>query len=440
MTTFIAFIFVLSLLVFVHEFGHYLVAKLSGIGVLRFSLGLPPRLVGIHVGETDYCLSAIPFGGYVKLIGQDDFAQEEDESDVGPRDYRGKSTPVKIAVLVAGASMNILTAVVIFFLLFWIQGVPENSTSVGYVTPESYAEEAGIKSGDEIIAANGTRINKIEQALISLYTEDSVSLIVRTGDFERTVNITRKLGENEGFGILPYYDARIKTTLSDSPAEKAGLMAGDVITAIDDIPVDGGWYHMSEIVKNNPGSEMIFTIKRNGSDIRIPLVVGQSEEEMPDGTTKTTGKIGIAIDISTRKVGGFEAFKMAFVETKFITVHTIDFLGKLITGRMSSKLIGGPVLIAQIAGESAKSGFASLMGFAAFISINLGVLNLLPFPVLDGGHIFILLFEAVIRRKIPMRFRLAVQQAGSIILILLMIYITFNDLMRFNTFSRIFGG
>lgn len=440
MITFIAFIFVLSLLVFVHELGHYLVAKLSGIGVVRFSLGLPPRLIGIRIGETDYCISAIPFGGYVKLVGQEDFAQEIDESEIGPRDYRGKPTPVKIAVLLAGASMNILAAGVIFSLLFWTLGVPENSTRVGYVMPGSYAEDMGIKSGDEIVAFNGNKINKIEQALISLYTDDNISLTVITPTGERTVNITRKLNENEDFGILPYYDARIKGTLSGSPAEKAGLLAGDVITAIDNIPIYGGWYHMSEIVKVNPDREMIFTIKRDGSEVRIPVVAGHEEEELPDGTRRTIGKIGISIDISTRKAGGLESMKMAFVETKFITVLTLDFLGKLFTGRMSSKFIGGPVSIAQMAGESAKSGFASLMWFTAFISISIGILNLLPFPVLDGGHIFILLVETVVRRKLPMRFRLAVQQVGSIILILFMIYITFNDLMRFDIFSRIFGG
>ena len=197
---------------------------------------------------------------------------------------------------------------------------------------------------------------------------------------------------------------------------------------------------MSEIVKANPDREMIFTINRDGSEVLIPVVAGHEKEELPDGTSRTIGKIGISIDISTRKTSGLESLKMAFVETKFITVLTLDFLGKLITGRMSSKLIGGPVLIAQMVGESAKTGFASLMSFTAFISINLGILNLLPFPVLDGGHILILLIEAVIRRKVSTRIRMAVQQAGSIILILFMIYITFNDLMRIEIIARIFGG
>ena len=149
MHTFISFIFVLSLLVFVHEFGHFIVAKLSGIGVERFSIGLPPRLVGVQIGETEYCLSMIPFGGYVKMTGQDDFSYDEDEEDViGPRDYRGKPTFVKIAVLAAGSIMNLLTAVVIFSLLFLSEGVPERNSRVGFVADGTYAHELGFRPGD----------------------------------------------------------------------------------------------------------------------------------------------------------------------------------------------------------------------------------------------------------------------------------------------------
>lgn len=440
MITFLSFIFVLSLLVFVHEFGHYLIAKLSGIGVERFSIGLPPRLVGVRIGETEYCISMIPFGGYVKLIGQDDFAQEEEKGDMGPRDYRGKSVPVKIAVLFAGSLMNILTAVLIFSILFRIHGVPESSNRIGYVTPGTYAEEIGLKSGDEILALNGKEIDMLEQAHLSLYTEDSISLTVRNLSGERTVKTTRKLNENEDFGIVPYLDARVDRTVPESPAEQAGFSPGDVITAIENEFIDGGWWHMTEIIRANPDRKLMFTIERDGSEMRIPVMVEHVEEEMPDGTKKTIGRIGIYPRFSTLKMSGIESLRLALGKTKFIAVYTLDIFGKLVTGRLSSKLLGGPVLIAQMAGESAKSGFANLLFFTALLSINLGILNLLPFPVLDGGHILLLLIEAVTRRKVSTRIRMAVQQAGSIILILFMIYITFNDLMRIETIARIFGG
>ncbi|MFC1528834.1 RIP metalloprotease RseP [Candidatus Latescibacterota bacterium] len=442
MVTFIAFVFVLSMLVFVHELGHYIVAKLSGIRVERFSIGLPPRLIGIQLGETEYCISMIPFGGYVKFTGQDDFVPEKemDESTLPPEDYRSRPTPVKIAVLSAGSIMNLLTAVVIFFLLFWIMGVPEQSNRIGYITPGTYAEEIGLKTGDEIIKVDGVKINKLEQALLTLYTEGDVSLTVRNSYGERAVKITRKLEDDEDFGIQQYIEARVDRTLSDSPAEKAGLIHGDIITSIDNEEILGGWIHMSELIRTNPDREIMFSIDRDGSSLRVPIRVGHVDEEMTDGTTKTFGRIGITPLITTLEVNGFEALNMAFAETHYLIVNMFDFLGKLFTGRISTKLIGGPILIAQVAGETAKSGFASLMGFAAFISINLGVLNLLPFPVLDGGHIFILLIETAVRRKLSIRIRMALQQAGSIVLILFMIYVTFNDIMRFDTIAKLFGG
>jgi len=441
MITFLAFIFVLSLLVFVHELGHFTVAKLSGIGVERFSIGLPPRLMGVRIGETEYCLSMIPFGGYVKMTGQDDFSYDESEDDViGPEDFRGKPVPVKIAVLVAGSLMNLFTAVFIFSLLFWTEGFPEKSNRIGYVTEGTYAKELGLKPGDEIVALDGEKIEMLDQALFSLFTEDNVTLTVRDHSGERTVHVKRKLKEYEDFGVLPYYDAKIERTIEESPAETAGFMPGDIVRAIDDEFIDGGWIHMTEIIRINPDREIVFTVERNGSNIRIPVVVGHQVEQTPDGSKKTVGKVGLAIRYSTIKVGGFEAIRLAFDRTIYIAVHTLDFFVKLVTGRMSPKLLGGPVLIAQIAGESAKSGLSSLMGFTAFISINLRVLNLLPFPVLDGGHITILLIETVIRRKFSVRVRMAIQQAGSIILLLFMIYITFNDILRFDKIARLFGG
>ena len=159
MITIIAFFFVLSLLVIVHEFGHYAVAKLGGISVQRFSVGYPPRLFGIQIGETDYCISAIPFGGYVKLAGQEDFGKEE-EYDYNPKDYRVKSTPVKIAVLVAGSLMNIFTAVVIFALLFFLNGIPENTNVIGGVEPETLAYEMGLRAGDEVVKIQSKSSNK----------------------------------------------------------------------------------------------------------------------------------------------------------------------------------------------------------------------------------------------------------------------------------------
>ena len=451
MTTIISFIIVLSLLIFVHELGHYLVAKLSGIRVDRFSIGMPPRLFGIKIGETDYCISAVPIGGYVALAGQSDFDTVEDggevgsenvDGEIGSDDYRGKPVLVRMAVLFAGSFMNILTAVVIFTMLFWSFGVQEDGNRVGYVEPGSIAAEAGIAPGDRILTVNGSDVSVLDRDLISLYTDEHTTMSVEnpaTGD-TRTITVDRKLDQTETFGLMPYTDATIGQVEEDSRADEAGLESGDQILAVAGEDLSGGWYHMSSIVQKYPNEEVIFTVRRDGQTLDIPVHLGEAQMELADGSSRTIGRAGILPHVETHKVGFTEAFGLGFGETKFVAVHTVDFFVKLVTGRMSSKLLGGPVLIAQMAGERARMGISSLLSFAAFISINLGVLNLLPFPVLDGGHIFILAAETVTRRKLSFKFRMAIQQVGSIVLILFMIYVTFNDLMRIDTISKLFGG
>ncbi|MCE5250755.1 RIP metalloprotease RseP [bacterium] len=435
--TLISFLFVLSFLVVIHEFGHFAVAKLSGIGVERFSVGMPPRVLGVQIGETDYCISAIPFGGYVKLTGQSDFDEVESE-DYGDRDYRKKSVPVRMAVLVAGSIMNLLAALVIFFFVYWMTGVPQSTNRVGLVEDGTLAAQLGFKRGDEIVAVQGKKTDNFD-SLIALYTDDNVTLTVRDENGDRQILVPRKLKENEDFGISAYYDARIGSILPDSPAQKAGIRPDDVIVAIDNEPVYG-WEHMRKIIEANPDAEKTFTIRRNGETIQLPVKIGHSGEGRHHHSKVPVGRVGYTPYIPNRDVGLVESGRMAVDNTVFLITHTVDFFIKLITGRMSAKLLGGPVMIAQLAGRSAQSGFVSLLGFTAFISVNLGVLNLLPFPVLDGGHVTILFIETVVRRKLSTRARMAFQQFGSLVLLIFMLYVTFNDIMRVDTIARLFGG
>ncbi|MFC1538414.1 RIP metalloprotease RseP [Candidatus Latescibacterota bacterium] len=439
MITIIAFVFVLSFLVLVHELGHYTVAKLGGIGVERFSIGLPPRLFGVQVGETDYCISAIPFGGYVKLTGQEDFGKEDDAGDdYSPKDYRGKSKALKISVLMAGSLMNIVTAVVIFFFLFYFKGVPVDTKVIGNVETGTLAYDMGLRAGDEVLKIQGNIIERFDEILLPFYMEENASITVKSDGDTKTFTAPRKLEQNEDFGISPFYEAKIGV-LEGGPAAEAGFLDGDTVTAIDGAPISG-WYHMSKIIRQNPDTEMTFTLLRDSASIRLPVIIGHINEDQPDGTKKTVGRIGASLQYMKREVGLIESAEMAVSNTVYLAKLMLDFFGKLVTGRMSAKLLGGPVMIAQMAGETAKTGFASLLSFTAFISINLGVLNLLPFPVLDGGHIFILLIEAVTRRKVSEKMKLRLQQVGSLVLLSLMLYITFNDFMRFDAISKIFGG
>jgi regulator of sigma E protease len=215
-------------------------------------------------------------------------------------------------------------------------------------------------------------------------------------------------------------------------------MAGDVITAIDSTALLG-WYDMHRVVKVSAGKLLSFTINRNGQTLVLPVTPSREIATRPDGTKEPIGRIGVRIPSTSRKTGPGEAFNHAVGQTWFFASSTFDFFIKLVTGKMSPKLLGGPVMIAEMAGESAKTGFSTLIGFTAFISINLAVLNLLPFPVLDGGHIAIIIAETVTRRKITMKAKMAVQQAGTIVLLLLMFYVTFNDILRIETITRFFG-
>ncbi len=440
MLTLISFLFVLSLLVVVHELGHFTTAKLFGIGVERFSVGLPPRLFGKKIGETEYVVSAIPFGGYVKLTGQDDFTVLEEDTSTDPRDYRAKSAPIRIAVLVAGSLMNLVTAVVIFFILFMSEGIPETSARIGAVEPGSVAEKVGLVPGDSFISVNSKEVRRMEDVLLPLYTEKKTTFTITDASGKtREVVIARKLGEKEDFGIVPWLAPQVGSVLPGSAADKAGLLAGDTIAAIDSTRLTG-WYDIHRIVKASPGKLLTFTVIRNGDSLRVPVTPAVMSNTRPDGTKENIGRIGVRVPSVNRKAGPAESFTQAVNQTWFFAKSTLDFFVKLVTGRMSPKLLGGPVMIASMAGESAKTGFATLLGFTAFISINLGVLNLLPFPVLDGGHIAIIIAEAIVRRKISVKAKMAVQQAGTLILLLFMFYVTFNDIMRTDAIMRLFGG
>ena len=439
MLTILSFIFVLSLLIVVHELGHFTVAKIFGIGVDQFSIGLPPKLFGRKIGDTEYVVSAVPFGGYVKMVGQDDFSVAQDDG-IGPRDFRGKSAPVRIAVLFAGSLMNLVLAVVIFFLLFMVEGIPETSTRIGAVQPGSVAARLGITAGDRITGANGKKTERLEDVLLPLYTEKRTSLTIEDPRGNtREVIVHRRLGEREDFGIAPWTQAKVGSVFPGTPAEKAGLRAGDEITAIDSTAITG-WYDMNRIIRANPGKRMIFTIRRNGASLQLPITPAPAFDARRDGSREKIGRIGVAMHVDNRKAGPGETLFQSLRRTWFFTKSTLDFFVKLVTGRMSPKLLGGPVMIAEMAGESARIGFATLFGFTAFISVNLAVLNLLPLPVLDGGHIATIAVESVIRRKLSTKAKMAIQQAGMIALLLFMFYVTFNDIMRIDTITRLFGG
>ncbi len=344
------FVIVLSILIVAHEFGHFLVARLAGVKVLTFSLGFGKKLLKFKKGETEYAVSAIPLGGYVKMLGEsaEDVVTEEDAS----RSYSNKPPLVRILIAFSGPFFNILLALAVFFVIFL----------TGYPVPTTSTEIGQVMTGE--------------------------------------------------------------------PAYDAGLKPGDVVTRINDREVHK-WTELQKIVGSSDFHPLKFEIDRQGRSIVVWITPKLRDEKNVFG--EIVGKmklIGVAPASEIKRESLAGAASKAVGDTYNLTELTIVGIGKLIKGSISAKNVGGPILIFQQAGERAKAGKSSFLFFLALISINLGIVNLLPIPVLDGGHIFFSLIELIVRRKIPVRAIDVAQKVGVGILVCIMVLATFNDVMR----------
>ena len=346
----------LGLLIVFHEFGHFLFAKLSGVGVLTFSVGFGPKLWKKKVGETEYALSAFPLGGYVKMVGEDPDEQVE-QADI-ERSFAHKSLTKRIAIVAAGPVFNLMLAVLLLMLVFSFHGVPVMSTQV-----------SGVEKG--------------------------------------------------------------------SPAETAGLQKGDRIVAIDGVPVQE-WEELSTRIKGSGGKPLDLQVRRGEEIVNLTAQPRQQEGRTIFGERKDDWMIGISSQVTIEKGNPGLAIVRAFYQTYEYAKITLLAFYKMILGDVSPRNIGGPILIAQMAGEQAQEGLGSFLAFLAVLSINLGVLNLLPVPVLDGGHLLFFFIEAVIRKPVSVKYREMAQQVGICLLALLMVYAFYNDILRF--FEKQVGG
>ncbi len=356
MITLLATIIILSVLVFVHEFGHFITAKLSGMRVERFSIGYPPRMIGKKIGETDYCLSWIPFGGYVKISGMVDESLDKKSLSQEPQPYEFRSKPwiSKFLVISAGSLMNILFAFVIFIVLILNTGV------------------------------------------IDTYSTEPI------------------VGE----------------IMEGKPAAEAGLKPGDRIVSIDDKDIET-WEELTDIVYKSPGKELNIVYTRGESTFRVKITPVEEKVLINEqGDLRTVGLLGIGRKVTMRSVGVFSAIEYGVRNTYYITRLIFISFYKLITGQNSIKSLGGPIAISKLAGESARGGLTSFFGFMAMLSLNLGLLNLFPIPVLDGGHLVYLIIEGIMGKEIPTKVKLIIQQIGMVLILGLMIFAVYNDLFR----------
>lgn len=354
------FVVVLGILIFFHELGHFLIAKYFGVKVLKFSLGFGYKVVGRKIGETEYVISSIPLGGFVKLLGEN----EDDAGEIPPseaaRSFSNQHVLKRMAIVLAGPFFNLFLALAIYCCLYVFSGVDIMSAEVGQV--------------------------------------------------------------REG-----------------SPAYQAGMMKGDVIVSVDEKPI-ASWTDIKKTVQDSAGTPLLITVDRAGDLVRMSLVPEETVEKNIFGEDVKSALIGIVASGKIEKVnlGFFGAVREAFLQTWMIVKLTVLTIVKLFQGVVSIKTIGGPIMIGQLTGQVAQESVSYLVPLLAVISINLGILNLLPVPILDGGLILFLMIELVLRRPISIKKRDVAQKIGLFFLAVLIVVVTINDLSRIESVMRLF--
>ena len=430
-------IFVFSVLVFFHELGHFLAAKLFGVRVERFSIGYPPRLFGVKIGETDYCISAIPFGGYVKLAGMVDESLDT-EIKGEPWEFNSKPAWQKAIIISAGVIMNVILAIVILVGILYVKGEPVIPiTTVGYVQDGSVAQKVGLQRFDKIVAINDQPVktwNEIQQLYIANLGKEITFTVERDGQLLKLVLSRDNLGEegSENLGIAPMIPAIVGDVVPGYPAEKAGLQKGDKIVAINGQPIRD-WMDMTDIVSKSAGKPLQFQIERNGSLLTVEVTPKAVNEVGPDGESKIVGKIGIsAIAFVERRPLSFgQALTKGWEQAKFTSAMMVKTLYWLVTGKKSAKeVIGGPIMIGKMAGDFAKTGFVNLLELLAYLSLMLAIINILPLPVLDGGHLVMIIIEGITGKPIPTKVKVAIQQVGMALMLMLILFVIYNDISR----------
>lgn len=430
LTSIAAFTFVLGVLVFVHEMGHYLMARRIGIRVLTFSLGFGPKLLTVRRGDTDYCISAIPLGGYVKMAGEnpDDVRSGADD------EFLSKTKWERFQVLIMGPTMNIILAFVVMAVVLYqgadVPAYEEQPPIVGYVMEASPAEQSGIRVGDLILSIGGRPVQTWEELFVTVMprAERELEVVLRRGLQEVTIQVTPEAQTQfqvGDLGVVPIMQPQILNVLTGDPADLAGIRPRDVITAVNGEPITRD-NPFVETINANADVALMLTVVRGGQTLKI---------EVTPALRGNVGLIGVELspfEVRTIEPGPLQAIQMSFEKNYAWSGLIFQTLGGLLTSETSPKQLVGPLGIAQLSGGAAQIGMVALFTLMAMISLNLGILNLLPIPVLDGGHIFIMALEGLSRRDFSVRIKEKIQLAGFVVLLMLMVTVIYNDLTRIN--------
>jgi len=351
-TTILAFVVVIGIIVFVHEFGHFIAAKLSRVRVEVFSLGFPPKMIGRKFGETEYQIAWIPLGGYVKMSGMSDESMDENYNPDDPRGFTAQNFGRKIFIITAGVLMNVLLAFLIYSVITWTEGV-------------------------------------------SRLTGTALTIVT-----------------------------------ADSPAEKAGMVAGDEVVMVAGQPVKD-WASLTNIIRANGGREIEIQWRRNDSLCSTKLVPEPTAEfNLATAKTDIVGKIGVLGTFTTESVGPIAALGYGATQVWWVVKLNVISLSALLTGRARLNDLTGPIGIAKLSGESVRSGFANFVAFIALISVSIGFLNLMPIPMLDGGHLLFIIVESAIRRRIPDKIKINLMRVGLAALLLLVALVSYHDIVK----------
>jgi regulator of sigma E protease len=451
------FLVILTLLVFVHEMGHYYVARRSGVRIEAFSIGFGPELFGWYDKHgTRWRFAAVPLGGYVKMFGESERVYEEDGTDRPLRadekkvSFHHKRLGQRAAIVFAGPFVNYLFAILVLGTLFAVAGQTFSPAIVGTVAPGGAADKAGMRTGDKIIQVAGRNVERFEEVMqaVGIRPGEHVNFVVEHDGRVRSIDValgTRVLTDKRGnqvpvgdLGAAPFIAPVVGRVVDGSAAEQAGLAPGDVFVSLNGKPTPT-FDDVRRVVMANPGVKLPLVVRRDGRAVSLTITPQWRTVKDRNGQVrKAGGVIGVSPQaIFRRHQGVAESFVQAVRETYGITTATFTAIGQMIAGTRTTRDLSGPLRIAEISGDMAQNGAYSFFWFLGVLSLHLCLINLLPVPMLDGGHLLFYGFEALRGRPLGQRAQEYGFRIGLALVITLMIFATWNDLVHLRVIESI---
>ncbi len=432
LTDAVVVVVVLGVMVFVHEAGHFLAAKGFGVRVLTFSLGFGKRLFGFERGGTDYRVSILPLGGYVKMAGDDPTAVLSGD----PGEFLSRPRWQRFVIILMGPMMNFVLAVVVLAGLYMFHfqkpAYEDQAVVIGAVDPDSAAAQAGLQAGDRVVQFDGIKNPRWRDIKFKVLTgaDHPIPLTVDRGDKTLHMSLTPQTEGQDGAGVAgwyPYVPLVVDKVEPGQPASEAGLKPGDKIVGLDGKPIYY-WALIVQDLRDGKGKPVDLSVQRDGKEFQAHMTPAYT-----DVMGLQTWRIGVTIrqtEYVIRKLPPGTALEYSVKANYRNFLETFAVLGKIVTRRMSTKSLAGPIGIAQISGEAYRRGISDLLLFVSFISLQLGIVNLLPIPVMDGGHIFMLAIEGLMRRDLSLAVKERVIQVGVVLIVLLFVFVMYNDIMK----------